>query len=259
MAQVSNVLARLKRDPIADLPIAARVEQLCREQNIIWRDRLPPLALFRVFLIQILNGNVAIVAPRQLTGIDFAPSSHGDARKRLPLQLLISLSQWLHGQAEQYVDTVMTIGQRILIVDGSTYSMEDTPELHARFNLPAGTKNGVGYPSGKLMGLLDAATGMFVEKELAVYLTVYNLVRLAMPKAAKDQGVSPWRISFVDALRWLAARMAGLKGVARLIVNPDRGGRSQLRVIRRRLKEYDLLTKPPSREGGRISRKTSGK
>lgn len=53
-----------------------------------------------------------------------------------------------------------------------------------------------------------------VEKELAVYLVVYNLVRLAMLKAAKGQGASPWRISFVDALRWLAARMIGLRGVA---------------------------------------------
>jgi hypothetical protein len=311
---------------------------------------------------------------------------------------------WLHEQAERSVDVVRKIGERILIVDRSTYSMEDTPELHAHFNLPAGTREGVGYPTGKLMGLLDAATGMFVsllslplfqhdmrsvislhpmlragdillgdrafcsfahlvllqargvfacvrlhqrrknktsgidrwkkagkapawmdaaqylllpkfidvrivaytiankgyrtkhvliattlmdqslwpdekiaelyghrwhvetcfnhlkttmkmnvlgcktvlgvQKELAVYLAVYNLVRLAMLKAAKAQGVSPWRISFVDAMRWLAARMLGLEGVDRLMVNPDRAGRSQLRVIRRRLKEYDLLTKP---------------
>jgi hypothetical protein len=40
--------------------------------------------------------------------------------------------------------------------------------------------------------------------------------------------------------------MLGLPGVGRLIVNPDRRGRSQLRVIRRRLKEYDLLKKSRS-------------
>ena len=420
MAHVSNVLARLKRDPIADLPIAARVEQLCREQNVVWRERLlPPLVTFRAFLIQILNGNVAIAGLRQLTGIDFATSSYSDARKRLPLQLLQSMILWLHEQAEKSMDTVKTIGQRILVVDGSNYSMEDTPELHARFNLPPGTKEGVGYPAGKLMGLLDAATGMFlsllalplfqhdmravigvhpflragdillgdrafctfahfallqargvfpcmrlhqrrknqspgvnrwkrpnmvpawmdaaqycllpefidvrivrytikhkgyrtrhvwiattlmdetlwpdekiaelyglrwsietcfdhlkttmkmnvlrckdvegVEKELAVYLAVYNLVRLAMLKAAKDQGVSPWRISFVDALRCLAAQMVGLKGVRRLIVNPDRTGRCQLRVIRRRLKEYDLLTKPRREQEAVVAAKQAAK
>ena len=66
----------------------------------------------------------------------------------------------------------------------------------------------------------------------------------AQLKAAHAQHVSSWRISFVDAMRWLSARMLGLEGVGRLIVNPDRAGRSQLRVIRRRLKEYDLLIKP---------------
>jgi hypothetical protein len=56
--------------------------------------------------------------------------------------------------------------------------------------------------------------------------------------------VSVDRVSFADAMRWLLACMLGLSGVQRLIVNPDRRGRSQLRVIRRRLKEYPLLKKP---------------
>lgn len=67
-----------------------------------------------------------------------------------------------------------------------------------------------------------------------------------MLKAAQEQRVSPDRISFIDAQRWLLARMLGLPGVGRLIVNPDRRGRSQLRVIRRRLEKYVLLTKPRS-------------
>jgi Transposase DDE domain len=416
MAQVPQVLARLKRDPIADLPIAGRVDQLCREHSVVWRERLlPPLVTLRLFLIQILHGNCAIAALRQLGGIDFARSSYSDSRKRLPLQVLESLLHWLHEQAERSVEAVHKIGQRILIADGSNYSMEDTPELRKHFHLPPGTKEGVGYPMGKLMGLLDAATGMFVSllslplfqhdmrsvislhpmlragdillgdrafcsfahlallqargvfacvrlhqrrknqargmqrwkrppkapawmdvihysllpkfidvrivrytivrtgyrtkhvliattlmdearwpderiaelyghrwrietcfdhlkttmkmnvlrcktvdgvrKELAVYLAVYNLVRLAMLKAAEAQHVSPWRISFVDAMRWLAARMLGLEGVGRLIVNPDRAGRSQLRVIRRRLKEYDLLIKPRREREAEIAAK----
>ncbi len=44
----------------------------------------------------------------------------------------------------------------------------------------------------------------------------------------------------------MLARMLGLPGVGRLVVNADRRGRSQLRVIRRRLKKYVLLTKPRS-------------
>ena len=94
------------------------------------------------------------------------------------------------------------------------------------------------------MNVLRCTSVQGVQKELAMYLAAYNLVRLAMLAAAQRQQVSVDRVSFVDAMRWLLARMLGLSGVRRLIVNPNRCGRSQLRVIRRRLKEYDLLKKP---------------
>jgi DDE family transposase len=405
MAQVAQLLARLKREPIAHLPIADHLNQLLRQSGCVWRDRLlTPMLTLRLFLTQILNGNCAIAALRQLSGIDFAPSSYCEARNRMPMQLLQSLLQWMQSHAEQSFGLVKTVGARVLIADGSTYSMEDTPPLREHFDLPKGTRPGVGYPMGKLMGLLDAATGLFVSllalplfqhdmrgviglhpmlrdgdillgdrafcsfahlallkargvfacvrlhqrrkapargvnrwhkpqavpawmdattfallpaflevrlvrhtiaqagyrtrhvliattlmdqtlwpdekiadlygqrwrietcfdhlkttmnmnalrcktvegvrKELAIYLAVYNLVRLAMLQSAQRQRVSSWRISFADAMRWLLARMLHLPGVARLIVNPDRSGRRQLRVIRRRWKEYDLLRKP---------------
>lgn len=399
----SLVLARLKRQPLADLPIAKPLDQAALRLGHRWRDRvLTPLVMVRLMLIQVLAGNCPVPELRQLSGIGFVPSSYSEARSRLPLAVLQWLLGWLHARAEQSLGIVRKIGPRVLVADGSSYSMPDTPQLREHFSLPPGTKPGVGYPTGKLMGLLDLATGMFVsllalplfthdmrgvialhpmlregdillgdrafcsfchfamlsargafacmrlhqrrkenksgisrwkrptkppawmdviqlallpkfidvrvvrysivrrgyrtrhvmiattldqaswpdekiaelygrrwqietcfnhlkttmkmnvlrcqsvqgvKKELAVYLAAYNLVRLAMLEAAQEQHVSPDRISFVDAQRWLLARMLGLPGVGRLIVNPDRRGRSQLRVIRRRLKEYDLLTK----------------
>lgn len=405
MAQISFALARLKRDPIADLPLAAHIDQALCGANVPWRDRLlTPLVTIRLFMIQILNGNCAIAALRRFVSFDFAPSSYCEARIRLPLHLLQSTLQWLHEQARLAVDGAVKIGQRVLIVDAVAHSMEDTPGLRAHFGLPSGVKEGVGYPVGKLMGLLDAVTGMFVsllamplfqhdmrgaisihpmlrhgdillgdsafcsfqhlailvdrgvfacmrlhqrrdkkalgiqrwkrptkppawmtaeqfqllpkfldvrivrheivrkghrtiivliattlmdetlwpdekilelyghrwnietcfdhlkttmkmnvlrcktvqgvQKELAVYLAVYNLVRLAMIRAAKNQRVNCWRISFVDAMRWLAAKMVGLCGVGKLIVNPPPRNRSQLRTIRRRTKKYVMLKKP---------------
>jgi hypothetical protein len=41
--------------------------------------------------------------------------------------------------------------------------MCDTPALLDHFGQPAGQKPGVGYPTAKLMALLDAATGMFIQ------------------------------------------------------------------------------------------------
>ena len=73
---------------------------------------------------------------------------------------------------------------------------------------------------------------------------IYNLVRMAMLKAAIAQQTMVDRISFIDALRRLTCLMLGLSGVSRLIENPLRKGRHEPRVIRRRMKEYDLMKKP---------------
>ena len=420
MTEVPHVLARLRREPLADLPISDCLHQLLAESGHAWRERLlPPLVTLRLFLIQVLSGNVAICALRQLAGLDFAPSSYCQARARMPLQVLQSLLHWMHEQARQSLGIARQIGPRIVIADGSSYSMPDTPELRRHFDLPPGTKPGVGYPMGKLMGLLDLATGMFISllalplfqhvmrgviglhpmlregdillgdrafcsfchlallnargvfacvrlhqrrkentsgvyrwkrppkapawmdaagfaampkhldvrlvcytitrtgyrtrhvliattlmdrvlwpdekiaelygkrwtietcfnhlkttmkmnvlrctsvegvmKELAIYLAAYNLVRLAMLKAAQRQRVSPDRISFIDAMRCLAARLLGLQGVQWLIVNPDRAGRWQLRVIRRRPKQYDILRKPRREVEAKIAAKQGDK
>ena len=77
-----------------------------------------------------------------------------------------------------------------------------------------------------------------------MYQIVYNLIRLAMLHAAAEQRTHATRISFIDAVRHLMMRMLGLGGVERLIENPVRTGRCCSRVIRRRMKEYDLLSEP---------------
>jgi hypothetical protein len=94
------------------------------------------------------------------------------------------------------------------------------------------------------MNVLKCQTVDGVLKELAVYLLVYNLVWLAMLRAATRQTVDVWRISLIDAVRYLEASWFGTGGVEKLIVNPVRTGRCEPRVIRRRMKEYDLMKRP---------------
>ena len=105
------------------------------------------------------------------------------------------------------------------------------------------------------MDVLRCKTVDGVMKELAIYLIVYNLVRLAMLAAAAAQRVDAARISFIDAMRLVAARLIGLAGVTTLIVNPNRTGRCQLRVIRRRPKAYDWLLVPRRQKEAEIRRK----
>jgi IS4 transposase len=53
------------------------------------------------------------------------------------------------------------------------------------------------------MDVLHCHIFMVVLKALALFVTVYNLVRRVMSEAARRQSVPVQRISFVDALRWL--------------------------------------------------------
>jgi hypothetical protein len=93
------------------------------------------------------------------------------------------------------------------------------------------------------MDVLRCETVRGIEKELTMFLLVYNLVRMTILQAAKQQGVPPQRVSFVDALRWLATARPGDR-LPELIVNPHRPGRYEPRVRKRRPKEYDLMKKP---------------
>jgi hypothetical protein len=92
------------------------------------------------------------------------------------------------------------------------------------------------------MDLLRCQTVRGVLKELAMFLLVYNLVRMTMREAGRRQGVPPERISFVDALRWLATAKPGDE-LPDLVVNPPRYGRAEPRVRKRRPKTYLLMTK----------------
>jgi len=81
-----------------------------------------------------------------------------------------------------------------------------------------------------------------VLKELAVFTLVYNLMRLVMLRASQRQKVPLHRISFIDALRWLRTARAATD--LELIVNPRRADRLEPRVLKRRMKEYDLMKQP---------------
>jgi len=93
------------------------------------------------------------------------------------------------------------------------------------------------------MDVLHCQTVAGVEKELAVFVLIYNLVRRVMEEAGQRQGVAAERISFVDALRWLQEARPE-DDLPKLVVNPDRPGRVQPRVRKRRPKQYPLMTRP---------------
>lgn len=93
------------------------------------------------------------------------------------------------------------------------------------------------------MEVLHCKTVAGVLKELHLFAIAYNLVRLVMLEASRQQKVPLDRISFIDALRWLRDAHADTL-LTPLVVNPARPNRLEPRVIKRRMKEYTLMKKP---------------
>lgn len=93
------------------------------------------------------------------------------------------------------------------------------------------------------MDALRCETEAGVLKELTTFAVVYNLVRAVMCEAGRRQGVPPERVSFVDALRWLASAPPNAP-LPVLVVNPERPGRVEPRSQKRRAKKYPYMIRP---------------
>ncbi len=129
------------------------------------------------------------------------------------------------------------------LLDAEVYPLEALAKLYgARWGVELNLRH---LKTTMKMDILKCKTVEGVLKELTVYAIVYNLVRLVMTEAARRQGVEVERISFVDALRWLAQAKPGDE-LPELVVNPERPGRYEPRVRKRRPKQYPLMKKPRS-------------
>ena len=93
------------------------------------------------------------------------------------------------------------------------------------------------------MDTLRCKTVDGVLKELYVFALVYNLARVVLCAASRQQGLPIARLSFIDAVRWLRSAKPG-EVLSKLVVNPDRPDRVEPRVVKRRPKEYDRMTRP---------------
>lgn len=90
------------------------------------------------------------------------------------------------------------------------------------------------------LDVLRCQTEAGVRREIVMFAVVYNLVRVVMGEAARHQEVHPDRISFADALRWLASSPPGTP-LPNLVVNPSRPDRVEPRCQKRRAKKYPYM------------------
>jgi hypothetical protein len=166
MASIAASIARIKQDALGALGQGA-VEAVCVELGHEWRDReLDPTTTVALFVQQVLHGNLPCSEVRHLAGKHFTPSAYCQARARLPLRVIQSLLTRVCDAAllATRQPNYLWLGRhRVFHIDGSTFSMPDTPELRKAFGLPHGPKPGCGFPMAHLLVLFHAQTGLLLD------------------------------------------------------------------------------------------------
>ena len=166
--RIIAVLARLRQDLAACLSPEA-IRRACRDEGHHWRDRrLGPVATVYLFLLQVLHGNTACQHVVHFAGWVATAGAYCQARKRLPLGVLHRLLEAVAGSVRgATAEAARWLGHRVWVIDGSSFSMPDTPALQAAFGQPAGQRPGCGFPVAKWLALFDVATGMLLRSATA--------------------------------------------------------------------------------------------
>jgi hypothetical protein len=167
---VTQVVKQFQQDWTHQLEPEA-IRRACHDIAYQWRQRvLDPVVTMQLFFVQILHGNTACTHLRHLTQWAVTASAYCQARMKLPLSVFQRLLRTVSDRLQhEPLDEGHWLGHRTFWVDGSSFSMPDTPELHAHFGQPGGQQPGCGFPVAHLMALFHAGTGMVLEVLARLY------------------------------------------------------------------------------------------
>jgi Transposase DDE domain len=165
------------------------IERACRQVGHRWRRCYwTPAVTILTFVRQVLNGNCACRRAVAMTlasglsepvaandGMACDPSAYSQARQKLPRALLEQLNRQVVERVRAFAGSSKRwCGRRVVIVDGSSASMPDTPQLQSTFPQPSGQKPGCGFPVARLLAIFCWASGC-LEELLADSLHVSEL------------------------------------------------------------------------------------
>jgi len=167
MVSIDEELGAIKRDPL-QLLNSQRILELCREHDY-WPEadgELDPTTLIALFMQQIAAGNVSCDQVRLMGKDAFTASAYCQARMRLPLAVLQTLAREVYQKLSGPIDDEdqhRWFGHRVLLMDSTSFTMQDTPELQAYFGQPGQQKKGCGFPVAHSLLLFNARTGLAVD------------------------------------------------------------------------------------------------
>jgi len=161
------------------------IEQTCRDVGYAWRQRtLDPVTTIQWFIQQVLHGNIACTAVRHLANQNFSAAAYCQARARLPRAVFDRLLEDTVAMANRYTHTHdgRWLGHRVHHIDGTSFSMPDTPTLQNHYGQPGQQAKGCGFPVAHLLARFDANTGLILD------VTTSPMRTHDMAKVADTQG-----------------------------------------------------------------------
>jgi hypothetical protein len=177
--RIPIALRRLRQDlgPYLD---EAAVGDLCKRCGHRWRRdaRLTPFTILLWFVTQVLHGDTALTHITLKARRAFTESAYCQARARLPLAVFRAVLRFVIGALVPRAEVEgRWRGHRTFLVDGSSFSMPDTPELQRHFGQPGGQAPGCGFPVAKILALFHAGTGLLLDV-VAAPLRTHDLAQV---------------------------------------------------------------------------------
>lgn len=167
-----------------------------------------------------------------------------EQHQELPKSIVVREIQYRVSQKGFRTSTITVV---TTLLDHKKYTAKKIAELYLkRWSI----ETNINYLKTTMkMEILRSKSPDNIRKQIFAFCIIYNLVRLIMLKAAEQQKVPPDRISFSDALRWLAAAQRDTT-LQNLILVPYRPGRFKPRHKKRHEKgfHYKIKTKREEKE-----------
>ena len=167
--------------PFHEILDADMVQAAVEAEGVPFKDRLyTPFVTLCLFLSQVLDPDHSCRAAvlrlilwlaldgRKPCSADTA--SYCAARLRLALGLIVRLVRQTATRVDAGAsDDWLWKGRKVVLVDGTTVSMPDTPENQKAFPQANTQKTGLGFPLARLVALISLATGVVRDLALGPY------------------------------------------------------------------------------------------
>jgi len=167
--------------PFNDILCQEHLQQIVQEEVGEYRDRVyPPMVTLAAAMNQVLDedhscrGTVARVradlVARGETPCSAATGAYCKARIKLPEELIWRVMRETGQNLHESSKTIWKWkGRNVILADGTTVSIPDTPENQEAFPQPDSQEPGIGFPIIRMVGLISLSAGSVLDLALGPY------------------------------------------------------------------------------------------